>query len=107
MTNPFIVLPVILQLATAIILIFFWGRTAMQKVLSLLSGVVNVGIATWLFWLVWNDGIQVMHAGGWEAPFGITFVADVFSAVMVLLTAICGIAVTQYSTGSIRNKLVR
>jgi multicomponent Na+:H+ antiporter subunit D len=107
MNNPLIVLPVIIQLATAIILIFFWGKTAIQKSLSLVAGLINLGIAIWLFQLVWNEGIQFMHGGGWEAPFGITFVADVFSAVMVFLTAICGIAVTQYATGSIRNKLAR
>lgn len=107
MNNELIVLPVIIQLATAIILIFFWGKTAAQKILSLISGLINVGIAVWLFRLVWSEGIQLMHGGGWQAPFGITFVADVFSTVMVLLTAICGIAVTQYATGSIRNKLAR
>lgn len=107
MNNPLIVLPVIIQLVTAIILIFFWGKTVIQKILSLISGVINMGIAIWLFLLVWEDGIQFMHGGGWQAPFGITFVADVFSTVMVLLTAICGVAVTQYATGSIRNKLVR
>lgn len=107
MNNPLIVLPIIIQLATAIILIFFWGKTAVQKILSLLSGIINLGIAIWLFRLVWNQGVQIMNGGGWQAPFGITFVADVFSAVMVLLTAICGIAVSQYATGSIRNKLVR
>src|SRR5690606_25280270 len=107
MNNPLIVLPVIIQLATAIILIFFWGKTTVQKVFSLFSGVVNLGIAIWLFTLVENDSIQLMHGGGWEAPFGITCVADMFSVLMVLLTAICGLAVTQYATGSIRNKLVR
>lgn len=107
MNNTLIVLPVIIQLATAIILIFFWGKTAIQKIISIISGVINVGIAVWLFQFVWRDGIQLMHGGGWQAPFGITFVADVFSSVMVLLTAICGIAVIQYATGSIRNKLAK
>src|SRR5690606_29712377 len=54
-----------------------------------------------------SEGIQIMNAGGWKAPFGITFVVDVFSAVMVLLTAICGIAVSIYATGSIGNTLVK
>ena len=29
------------------------------------------------------DGIQVLQLGGWEAPFGISFVADMFSALLV------------------------
>lgn len=107
MNNPYIVLPVIFQLLTAILLVFFWGKRNVQKVISIISVLINMGITFWLFRLVWTQGIQTMNAGGWEAPFGITFVADVFSAIMVLLTAVCGIAVSMYSIGSIRNKLVR
>src|SRR5690554_4353114 len=107
MINPYIVLPVVFQMITAIAMIFFWGKVGVQKVFSIISGLVNLIIAIWLFELVWSEGIQIMNAGGWEAPFGITFVADMFSVLMVLLTAICGLAVTQYATGSIRNKLVR
>src|SRR5690606_8251647 len=105
MNNPYILLPVIFQLVTAIFMMFFWGKTTIHKISSIFSGLLNLGIAIWLFRLVWSQGIQVMHAGGWEAPFGITFVVDVFSAVMVLLTALSGIAVSIFSTGSIRNKL--
>jgi len=107
MNNSFIVLPVVFQLMTAILMIFFWGKIMIQKVFSVISGLVNLFIAIWLFRLVWEQGIQIMNAGGWEAPFGITFVADTFSAVMVLLTAICGVAVSIYSIGSIRNKLMQ
>ncbi|HLW19748.1 MAG TPA: proton-conducting transporter membrane subunit [Cyclobacteriaceae bacterium] len=107
MINPYIVLPVVFQMITAIAMIFFWGKTGVQKVFSIISGLVNLAIAIWLFELVWSEGIQIMNAGGWKAPFGITFVVDVFSAVMVLLTAICGVAVSIYSTGSIRNKLIK
>lgn len=107
MNNPYIVLPVIFQLLTAILLIFFWGKKNIHKIISLISGLMNLGITIWLFRLVWAKGIQTMNAGGWEAPFGITFVVDVFSAIMVLLTAICGIAVSIYAVGSIRAKLIR
>src|SRR5690554_5961677 len=106
MTNPFIILPVVLQMATAILLIFFWGRRVSQRVISLSSSLLNLAVAIWLFQVVWSSGIQTMAGGNWEAPFGISFVADVLSAIMVLLTAICGIAVSVYSIGSIRNKLV-
>lgn len=107
MNNPYIVLPVIFQLITAVLLIFFWGKNQRQKFISIVSGIFNLGIAIYLFRFVWVYGIQTMNAGGWEAPFGITFVVDVFSAVMVLLTAICGLAVSVYATGSIRTKLIR
>jgi multicomponent Na+:H+ antiporter subunit D len=39
-----------------------------------------------------------MQAGDWQAPFGITFVSDIFSATMVLLAGIAGLAVSIFST---------
>ena len=106
MNNPYLVLPVVFQLATAIILIFFWGRRNVQKYISVASGIINIWISYNLFYVVWSEGIQVMYSGSWQAPFGITFVADVFSSSLILLTGICGLAVSVYAIGSIRNKLV-
>ena len=47
-----------------------------------------------------SEGIQVMRAGSWPAPFGITLVADLLAAIMVLLTGITGFAVAVYALGS-------
>ncbi|MFD2035337.1 proton-conducting transporter membrane subunit [Belliella marina] len=103
MNNPYIVLPVIFQLFTAVLLMFFWFRVNVQRLITIICSLVSVGIAIWLFNEVYNRGILTMQAGEWQAPFGITFVADIFSATMVLLTAISGMAVAVFSTGSIRN----
>ena len=46
-------------------------------------------------------GIQVMQMGAWPAPYGISLVADLLAAIMVLLTGITGLAVAVYSLGSI------
>ena len=46
-------------------------------------------------------GIQVMQMGGWPAPYGISLVADLLAAIMVLLTGVTGLAVAVYSLGSI------
>ncbi|MCH7413929.1 Na+/H+ antiporter subunit D [Belliella sp. R4-6] len=103
MNNPYIVLPVIFQLFTAVLLMFFWFRVNAQRLITIICSLISVGIAIWLFNEVYNRGILTMQAGEWQAPFGITFVADIFSATMVLLTAISGMAVAVFSTGSIRN----
>jgi multicomponent Na+:H+ antiporter subunit D len=50
---------------------------------------------------VWQGGTLSIQAGNWEAPFGITFVADTFAATLVLLTAIAGVAVSSFSAGSV------
>jgi len=51
--------------------------------------------------LVWRDGIQVAQIGNWPAPFGITLVADLFSAIMVVMAGLMGLVVAVYSLGSI------
>ncbi len=38
-----------------------------------------------------------MNAANWEAPFGIVFVADLFSTTLVLLTSIAALAVSIFS----------
>lgn len=107
MSNPYIVLPIIFPFFTAILLMFFWTKKNVQKLISVLASFVSLGIAVWLLSRVWNFGIHTTQAGDWEAPFGITFVADTFSATLVLLTAISGLAVSLFSTGSVRNARVR
>ena len=107
MSNQYIVLPVIFQLFTAILLMFFWTKRNIQRVISITASFVSLGIAIWLLHSVWNLGIHTMQAGGWEAPFGITFVADTFSATLVLLTAISGLAVSVFAAGSLRNVRIR
>ncbi|SDC71939.1 multisubunit sodium/proton antiporter, MrpD subunit [Algoriphagus faecimaris] len=103
MNNPFIVLPVIFHLFTAVLLLFFWYKVNAQRLITIIGSIASVGIAVWLFREVYQNGILTMQAGEWQAPFGISFVADAFSATMVLLTALSGMAVAIFSTGSIRN----
>ncbi len=107
MSNQYIIFPVLFQLFTAIVLMFFWTKRTAQKFISMGGSVIALGIAVWLFSTVWNGGIFTMQAGSWQAPFGITFVADVFSSTLVLLTAISGLAVSVFSAGSVRNRRIK
>jgi multicomponent Na+:H+ antiporter subunit D len=50
---------------------------------------------------VQQNGIMVLQPGSWDAPFGITLVADLFSALMMLTTSFVGIVVMIYSPGFI------
>ena len=107
MSNPYIVLPVIFQLFVAVTLMFSWTNKNLQKLISVVGSLIALLISISLLIKVNQEGIQTMQAGGWIAPFGITFVADTFSALLVLLTAISGLAVSVFSVGSIRNARVR
>ncbi len=101
MIEQLVIYPLVIQMLLAIVLMFFWSRNKWQRVISIIGSVVNLGMAVWLFVLVWQNGTQSIQSGNWEAPFGITFVADTFAATLVLLTAIAGLAVSSFSAGSV------
>ncbi|WP_423820058.1 proton-conducting transporter membrane subunit [Salinimicrobium sp. TIG7-5_MAKvit] len=101
MIEQLVIYPLITQMLLAIVLMFFWSRIRWQRVVSILGSLINLGMAIWLFVTVWQGGTLSIQAGNWEAPFGITFVADTFAATLVLLTAIAGVAVSSFSAGSV------
>lgn len=93
--------PLIVQMLLAIVLMAVWSRIGWQRIISITGSVLNLGVAAWLFISVWNHGTHTIQSGNWEAPFGITFVADTFAATLILLTAIAGLAVSSFSAGSV------
>lgn len=48
-----------------------------------------------------QNGVIAGQMGSWPAPFGITLVADLLSAVMVVITAITGLAVAIYALADV------
>lgn len=107
MNNPFILLPIILQLFTAVVLLFFWKSTTWQKRFSIVFSSVSLVTSSWLFSRVWTEGIQISNMGNWEAPFGITFVADLLAVTLVLLSSIAGLAVSIFSSASMREERLK
>ena len=107
MTDQSIILPIVFHLMTGILLVFLWGRVVAQRLVSVFGNVVILGISAGLFIKTWHSGILTMNAGAWDAPFGITLVADVFSSTMVMLTSVAGLAVSLFSTAGISETRVR
>lgn len=101
MTQQIILYPLLLQLLLAILLMFFWKKINTQRIISMLGSLVHLAVSIGVFAYIWNNGTQTVQAGGWEAPFGITFIADTFAITMVLLTSIAGLAVSIFSSGSV------
>ena len=102
-----LILPILLPLLTGIILVAFWGKVNIQRIISAISGLLSLVFSIQLFTTVRQEGIVSIQAGGWEAPFGITFVCDNLSATLVLLTAISGLAVILFSMVSINKARMR
>ncbi len=94
-------LPILGQLFTAILLLLFWRKPVAQRVISVGGSIVVLLLSIGLFVQVWREGIQTINTASWPAPFGIVFVADVFSSMMVLLTGFAGLAVSMFSAAGI------
>jgi len=101
MITNFILAPVLMHLFTAILLLFFWQKVFVQKVISIVGNSIAFILCLRLFEMTLTNGYLTLQLGGWQAPFGITFMADTLSAIMVLLTALVSLAVGIYSTSSL------
>jgi multicomponent Na+:H+ antiporter subunit D len=86
--------PILLPLSTAAILMLAPRHVRLQRWISLAGSVLLLGAAVLLFREVNSHGIQVLQVGDWPAPFGITLVADLLAAMLVVAVGIVGVAVT-------------
>lgn len=107
MIENFIVMPLLGQMVIAIITLLFWGKNSIQRYISLFGSFIILIASIILFTRVEQDGILVMHAANWKPPFDITFVADTFSALMVLLSSIVGLCISIYCMRGIGTNRVR
>ena len=96
-----IILPVLLPLFTGILNLLAWRAVRLQKIFSLAGATLQLGAGLWLLLNVQHNGIQHLQVGNWPAPFGIVLVADLFSALMVIVAAIVALAVAVYSIAAI------
>jgi len=92
-------LPVALPLAGAGLSMLLQRAPALQRLLSLLVLVGLLGAAVALLVVVDRDGTQVVQAGGWAAPVGISLVADRLSALLLVVSAAVLLAVLVYAIG--------
>ncbi|MBE0643396.1 MAG: Na+/H+ antiporter subunit D [Bacteroidetes bacterium] len=99
--NWLLILPLLIPLFTAVLAMLARRSIAAQNWLSVAGALAMFGAAAALLGDVAGGEIRVMHLGGWEAPFGIVLVADVLSAMMVLLSALLGLAIAVYSLSAI------
>jgi len=95
-----LLLPLLIPLATAVAALLAWNRRRMQRLMSVCGAGALLAAGVLLLATVQGNGIQAVQLGDWPAPFGITLAADLFSALMVLVAGVIGLAVTFYSLES-------
>lgn len=107
MSEHLIIYPIIVHLITAVLLLFFWMKPRIQRYISILGSGVGIVIGGLLFQRVWEGGIQSIQLGNWEAPFGISMVADTLAVTLIVLTNIVSFALSIYSTENMVSSRVK
>ena len=96
-----IVLLIVVPMATAIATTFFRRRFVLQRVVGLVSLTLSFVLSLmWLFAAARGE-ILTSQMGGWPAPFGITVVFDAMSGLLLATTQLVGIAALLYASGSL------
>jgi multicomponent Na+:H+ antiporter subunit D len=106
-TDTALLWPLGIPLATAAVCAAFWASPQAQRTASIVGLLLTFGASLLLLQAVMADGIQVKQFGGWEAPFGISFVADRFSAAMVVISSLLALAAGVYSLADLRDRQIR
>lgn len=89
--------PILLPFLFAIILLFFKEHVKVQRAVTFIGLIVSLIASVTLVMKVKSDGIQTLTLGGWPAPFGISMVSDMFSALLVTTTILITLIVVIYS----------
>ena len=95
--------PIIIPFATAV-LAFLFRHGPEGRWLSVLGSAGLLFASVVLMVQVLDQGVVAAQMGGWPAPFGITLVADLLSAVMVVITGITGLAIAIYALADIEER---
>jgi multicomponent Na+:H+ antiporter subunit D len=92
-------LPIALPLGAAALSIVVGRWRLAQRVIGLVVLSVLLGTSVALLVVVDRDGAEATQAGGWNAPVGITLVADRLAAVMLVVSMAMLLAVLVYAIG--------
>ncbi len=94
-------LPILIPLLTIILLLIARKKLAYQHILSVLSVVAQLIVALSIFNKLGESTILVAQAGGWPAPYGISFLADYTATILLIAVALLALPVVIYSIGFI------
>lgn len=99
--NNIIALPMVLPVLAGVIFVFLRKFIHIQRWASVGVMVANIIISIFILNKIQTDGVLRLDFGGWEPPFGILFVADSFSMLLVLTTSIVTVICLIYAMSSI------
>ena len=102
-----VILPIIIPLIGALLSIALVHKPMVSRWIGVLASLATLMASAILMVSVDTQGIHVLHSGGWQAPFGISLVADRLGAVMVAVSSLVAFCASIYAFKDIPNQLVR
>ncbi|HET7393112.1 MAG TPA: Na+/H+ antiporter subunit D [Candidatus Binatia bacterium] len=99
--NLLLILPLLIPMIAAILSMLARSSRRAQRTFAVAGTALLFASGLLLVQSVWQNGIQAAQMSAWPAPFGITLVADLFSAIMVAIAGFMGLAVAVYSLATI------
>ena len=99
--NLLVPAPLLIPLLCAIFSLLRRRNVRFQRLLAVTGCSANLIVSLYLLYVVDKNGIAVLQAGSWPAPFGISLVVDRLSAIMLALSGLTGAAVSVFSQAAI------
>jgi len=102
-----IISPIIVFISAAALGMISSGRKYIQFCIASVASLMAILSSSIILSLVLKQNIIAMTVGSWMTPYGITFVADRFSTIMILLSNFIGFICIIYSYFDIDDNRVR
>lgn len=96
-----LILPIVIPMLAGVLALLAFRSRLIQRLISLAGSAALAFAALALLAATSREGVLAVQIGLWPAPYGITLVADLLSAILVTMSAWIGLAVAVYSLASI------
>lgn len=99
MMSNLLIMPMLLPFLCALVLVFIKNKNKTSKILSIMTMIVSTLISLALLIYVVNHKPITLDFGGWKAPFGIQFLGDSLSLLMVTVSSFVVTLIMAYGFG--------